>query len=155
MKKHYLQSIPKSSKLLFFTLCFITSQSFSQQKPMVFWFDKPAYQPAVFSYNAKEFKEEYHFEEKGWFEGTPVGNGKLGAMVFGGVFSERIQLNEESLWDGYARDAVNPLAKKNLPEVQRLMFAGKTDSAEKLGSRTMKGVPEKIKPYQSLGDLFI
>ena len=155
MKKHYLQSIPKSSKLLFFTLCFVTSQSFSQQKPMVFWFDKPAYQPAVFSYNAKEFKEVYHFEEKGWFEGTPVGNGKLGAMVFGGVFSERIQLNEESLWDGYARDAVNPLAKKNLPEVQRLMFAGKTDSAEKLGSRTMKGVPEKIKPYQSLGDLFI
>ena len=122
---------------------------------MLMWFDKPAYQPAVFSYNAKEFKEVFHFEEKGWFEGMPVGNGKMGAMVFGGVFSERIQLNEESLWDGYARDAVNPLAKNALPEVQRLMFAGKTDSAEQLGARTMKGVPERIKPYQSLGDLFI
>ena len=65
--------------------------------PMTLWFDKPAYQPAVFSYNTKEFKEVYHFEEKCWFEGTPLGNGKMGAMVFGGVFSERIQLNEESL----------------------------------------------------------
>ena len=128
---------------------------FCQQKPMLLWFDKPAYQPTVFTYNTKEFEQVFHFEDKGWFEGMPVGNGKMGAMVFGGVFSERIQLNEESLWDGYARDAVNPLAKNALPEIQRLMFAGKTDSAEQLGSRTMKGVPERIKPYQSLGDLFI
>ncbi len=135
-------------------LAFATA-GFCQQKPMLLWFDKPAYQPAVFSYNTKEFKEVFHFEEKGWFEAMPVGNGKMGAMVFGGVFGERIQLNEESLWDGYTRDAVNPLAKNALPEVQRLMFEGKTDSAEQLGSRTMRGVPQRIKPYQSLGDLFI
>ena len=133
----------------------LVATGFCQQKPMLLWFDKPAYQPTVFTYNTREFKEVFHFEQKGWFEGMPVGNGKMGAMVFGGVFSERIQLNEESLWDGYARDAVNPLAKKALPEVQRLMFAGKTDTAERLGSRTMTGVPERIKPYQSLGDLFI
>ena len=143
-------------KIVFELLCLTwAATGFCQQKPMLLWFDKPAYQPAVFTYNAKEFKEVFHFEEKGWFEGTPVGNGKMGAMVFGGVFSERIQLNEESLWDGYTRDAVNPLAKKALPEVQRLMFAGKTDSAEQLGSKTMKGMPQHIKPYQSLGDLFI
>ena len=143
-------------KMNFAVMFFATTAiSYAQQKPMLLWFDKPAYQPAIFSYNAKEFKEVFHFEEKGWFEALPVGNGKMGAMVFGGVFSERIQLNEESLWDGYARDAVNPLAKNALPEVQRLMFAGKTDSAEQLGSLTMKGVPQHIKPYQSLGDLFI
>ena len=149
-----LKHVLKSSYSFFIVVIFST-KILAQQKPMTLWFDKPAYQPSVFSYNTKEFKEVFHFEKKGWFEGTPVGNGKLGAMVFGGVFSERIQLNEESLWDGYARDAVNPLAKANLAEVQRLMFAGKTDSAEMLGSQTMGGIPLTIKPYQSLGDLFI
>lgn len=88
-----------SLRKIIFVLSFLlwAAKSFCQQKPMTLWFDKPAYQPAVFSYNTKEFKEVYHFEEKCWFEGTPLGNGKMGAMVFGGVFSERIQLNEESL----------------------------------------------------------
>ena len=93
--------------------------------PMTLWFDKPAYQPAVFSYNTKEFKEVYHFEEKCWFEGTPLGNGKMGAMVFGGVFSERIPLNEESRRDGYARDAVNLLAKKTCRKFSGSCLAAK------------------------------
>ncbi|TAH08984.1 MAG: glycoside hydrolase family 95 protein [Sphingobacteriia bacterium] len=136
-------------------MLFIALQLIAQQKPMVMWFNQPAYQPPVFSYATKEFKETFHFEEKGWFEALPLGNGKMGAMVFGGVLNERIQLNEESLWDGYARDAVNPLALKSLPELQRMMFFDQTDSAEQLGIKTMKGVPQAIKPYQSLGDLFI
>ncbi|MEI8114703.1 MAG: glycoside hydrolase family 95 protein, partial [Bacteroidia bacterium] len=127
----------------------------SQQKPMLMWFDKPAHQPKVFTYQAKEFTNSFHFEKKGWFEALPLGNGRMGAMVFGGVFSERIQLNEESLWDGYPRDAANPLAAKALPEVQRLMFEGKNDSAETIASKTMMGIPLQIRPYQSLGDLFI
>ncbi len=122
---------------------------------MVMWFSKPAYQPAVFSYNTKEFTEAFHFEEKGWNEALPIGNGKLGAMVFGGVLNERIQLNEESLWDGYARNAVNPKSGKALPVIQQLMFEGRVDSAEKMAAKTMLGVPSTIKPYQSLGDLFI
>ncbi len=133
----------------------VATQAFTQQKPMVLWYDKPAYQPALFTYEAKEFKNTFHFEKKGWFEALPVGNGRLGAMVFGGVFNERIQLNEESLWDGYPRDATNPASAKALPEVQRLMFEGKNDEAEQLASRTMMGVPLNIQPYQSLGDLFI
>ena len=113
-------------KIIFLLLCLIwTATGFCQQIPMTLWFDKPAYQPTVFSYSAKEFKEVFHFEEKGWFEAMPVGNGKMGAMVFGGVFSERIPLNEESRRDGYARDAVNPLAKIALPEMQRLIFEAK------------------------------
>jgi alpha-L-fucosidase 2 len=127
----------------------------AQQKPMRLWFDKPAYQPREFTYQAKEFANPFHFEEKGWYEALPVGNGRLGAMVFGGVVSERIQLNESSLWDGYKRDAANPLSAKALPEVQRLMFAGQNDAAEKLAGETMNGVPLRIEPYQSLGDMFI
>lgn len=126
-----------------------------QQKPMVIWFDQPAYQPKEFSYLAPEFTNSFHFEKKGWFEALPVGNGRMGAMVYGGVFSERIQLNEESLWDGYPRDAANPLSAKSLPEIQRLMFEGKNDSAEMVARQTMLGIPPKIQPYQSLGDLFI
>ena len=129
--------------------------TFGQQKPMVLWFDKPAYQPGIFSYNTKEFKETFHFEKNGWFDALPVGNGRMGAMIFGGVLRERIQLNEESLWDGAPDDAVNPLSKKSLPNIQKLMFEGKNDSAEYLGFRTLVGVPINIKSYQSLGDLFI
>lgn len=131
------------------------SQAFAQQKPMRLWFDKPAFQPKEFSYRAKVFTNPFHFEDKGWFEALPVGNGRLGAMVFGGVFNERIQLNESSLWDGYRRKTANHHSAKSLPEVQRLMFDGENDAAEKLAEKTMMGIPLRIKPYQSLGDLFI
>ncbi|MCY7422308.1 MAG: glycoside hydrolase family 95 protein, partial [Chitinophagaceae bacterium] len=133
----------------------LNSNVCAQQKRMVMWFDKPAYQPKVFSYDVDEFKKDFRFEEKGWVEALPVGNSRMGAMVFGGVFKERIQLNEKSLWDGYRHDDANPLSAKALPEVQRLMFEGKNDSAEQLASRTMMGIPVSIKPYQSLGDFFI
>jgi alpha-L-fucosidase 2 len=129
--------------------------AYSQQKPMLLWFDKPAYQPAVFTYEADIFKKPFSFEDRGWFEALPIGNSRLGAMVFGGVFKERIQLNEKSLWDGYRHDDANPLSAKALPEVQRLMFEGKNDSSEQLAARTMMGVPVRILPYQSLGDFFI
>ncbi len=153
MKNTYLQI---AKKILFTGYLFLmVFNSFAQQKPMVMWFDQPAYQPKEFSYKTQEFTNTFHFENKGWFEALPVGNGRMGAMVFGGVFNERIQLNEESLWDGYPRDAANPLSAKNLPEVQRLMFEGKNDSAELVASKTMMGVPLRIKSYQSLGDLFI
>ncbi|GEO11908.1 alpha/beta hydrolase [Segetibacter aerophilus] len=132
-----------------------SNNAYAQQKPMVLWFDKPAYQPKVFSYDVDEFKKDFKFEEKGWMEALPIGNSRLGAMVFGGVLRERIQLNEKSLWDGFRHDDANSLGAKALPEVQRLMFAGKNDSAEQLASRTMMGIPVRIKPYQSLGDFFI
>ena len=128
---------------------------FSQQKPMRLWFDQPAYQPAVFSYQAPEFTNTFRFEKRGWVEALPVGNGRLGAMVFGGVLRERIQLNEESLWDGYRRNTNNPDARKALPDVQRLMFAGNNDEAEQLAAKTLMGQPLRIQPYQPLGDLFI
>ncbi len=97
----------------------------------------------------------YRQPAKVWDEAQPVGNGRLGAMVFGGVAAERLQLNEDTLWDGYKRDTTNPAALQALPEVRRLLFEGKNKEATALAGRTMMGIPQRIKSYQSLGDLFI
>ena len=90
-----------------------------------------------------------------WTEALPVGNGRLGAMVFGGIDRERIQLNEETLWDGGPRDTHNPKALAALPKVQRLLFDDQHEAATQLAGETMLGVPERIKSYQSLGDLIL
>ena len=96
----------------------------------------------------------YRSSAKVWEEALPIANGKLGAMVFGGVADERIQLNENTLWDGYPIDNANPNSLKALPEVQRLLFAGKNNEAVKLAGSTMMGIPDGVKPYQSLGELW-
>lgn len=88
-----------------------------------------------------------------WEEALPVGNGRMGAMVFGNLVEERIQLNEETLWDGYERDTTNPKALEALPKVRKLLFEGKNKAAEKLAGETMMGIPERINSYQTLADL--
>ena len=97
----------------------------------------------------------YQKPAEAWTDALPIGNGRLGAMVFGGVERERIQLNEETLWDGGPRDTNNPNALEALPKVQQLLFDDKNEEATKLAGETMLGVPERIKSYQSLGDLFL
>src|SRR5947207_5459146 len=90
-----------------------------------------------------------------WGDALPIGNGRLGGMVFGGLAQEHIQLNEDTIWNGRKRDRVNPAALKALPEVRRLLFAGKPLEAEALEERTMMGIPNRQPPYQPLGDLNI
>ena len=90
-----------------------------------------------------------------WGDALPIGNGRLGGMVFGGVAQERIQLNEDTIWNGQKRNRINPEALKTLPEVRRLLFAGKPLEAEALEERTMMGIPNRQPPYQPLGDLNI
>ncbi|EFM12460.1 Alpha-L-fucosidase [Paenibacillus curdlanolyticus YK9] len=90
-----------------------------------------------------------------WVEAFPIGNGKLGAMVFGRPFEERIQLNEESVWHGGPLQRDNVEALPNLPEIRRLLFAGQPDEAEKLAFQTMISTPEDLGPYQTLGELAI
>ena len=97
----------------------------------------------------------YAHPAKEWTEALPVGNGRLGAMVFGGTKHERIQFNEESLWDGYPRDRVNPKAKEALTEVRRLLFDGKNEEAKALADQAMLGVPPTVLSYQTFGDLFL
>jgi alpha-L-fucosidase 2 len=92
---------------------------------------------------------------KQWTEALPIGNGRLGAMVFGNVADERIQLNEDTLWDGYSRDTTSPQALEALPEVRRLLFEGKNAEATKLAGEKMMGRPMGVESYQSLGDLHI
>src|SRR5438046_3708886 len=89
-----------------------------------------------------------------WTEALPIGNGRLGGMVFGTTDTEHIQLNEDTVWAGEKRDRNNPEALKNLPEVRRLLFAGKPLEAQTLAEDTMMGIPKRQPPYQSLGDLW-
>ncbi|MBK1827635.1 glycoside hydrolase family 95 protein [Haloferula rosea] len=98
----------------------------------------------------------YRMPAKKWeTEALPVGNGRLAGMVFGGVNQERIQLNEETLWDGEYLDRHNPRALEALPKVQQLLFEGKNKEATKLAGKDMMGVPSRIKSYQTLGDLLL
>src|SRR5579859_2282367 len=95
----------------------------------------------------------YEQPARQWIEALPVGNGRLGAMVFGRIDIERIQLNEDSIWYGGPRDRVNPDALEHLPEVRRLLFAGQPRAAELLARGAMLGTPCRQNPYQPLGDL--
>ena len=85
-----------------------------------------------------------------WVEALPVGNGRLGAMVFGGVASERLQLNEATLWSGGPREWNNPGARDVLPQVRAAIFAGHYAEAVKLCQRMQGPYTEA---YQPLGDL--
>jgi alpha-L-fucosidase 2 len=89
-----------------------------------------------------------------WPDALPVGNGRLGAMVFGNPARERLQLNEETVWDGERRDRNNPLANRS-PEVRALLMAGKVHEAEALAAEVMMGIPVRLPVYQTLGDLWL
>ena len=97
----------------------------------------------------------YRHPASRWGDALPIGNGRLGGMVFGGIAKERIALNEDTIWNGKKRDRVNPEALKALPEVRRLLFEGKVKEAEALEEQKMMGIPNRQPPYQPLGDLNI
>ncbi|WP_258103449.1 glycoside hydrolase family 95 protein [Marinoscillum sp. MHG1-6] len=127
----------------FFAVAFCTILSCSLQKEpkdqsLKLWYDEPA---------------------NNWNEALPIGNGRLGAMIFGGAEMEHLQLNEETIWAGEPGNNVIPELKEQLPAIRELIFAGKYKEAQEL---TMQTVPRHASegnnygmPYQSLGDLFI
>lgn len=88
-----------------------------------------------------------------WDHALPVGNGRLGAMVFGTVNRERIQLNEETLWMGGPRETDSPYARLSLANVRRLLFAGQPVAAYALAEHELMGKPWRLESYQSLADL--
>ncbi|HEY8993608.1 MAG TPA: glycoside hydrolase family 95 protein, partial [Lacunisphaera sp.] len=90
-----------------------------------------------------------------WVEALPVGNGRLGAMIFGGIGLERIQLNEDTLWGGSPYDPSNPEARAALPEIRRLIAAGDYAAAQKLVQAKFMARPMVQAPYQTVGDLLI
>jgi alpha-L-fucosidase 2 len=90
-----------------------------------------------------------------WNEALPIGSGRLGAMVFGGVSDERLQLNEDTVWAGEKRDRINPAGRKAIPEIRRLLAEGKAGEAEALADKAVIAIPRRMPPYQTLGDLVI
>ena len=90
-----------------------------------------------------------------WEEALPVGNGRIGAMVFGHVSNERIQLNEDTLWGGGPYDPVNPQAKAALPQVRQLVFDGKYSEAGKLINSKVISRPSSQMPYETAGELVL
>ena len=90
-----------------------------------------------------------------WNEALPIGNGRLGGMVFSTVGREQIQLNEESLWYGGFRDRNNPDALAHLGEIRGLIREGRIAEAERLSAMALAGTPESQRHYQPLGDLFV
>jgi alpha-L-fucosidase 2 len=90
-----------------------------------------------------------------WVEALPVGNGHLGAMVFGGVAHERIQFNEQTVWTGEPHDYSHHGAYQSLGRIRELLFAGRQKEAEDLAMREFMSVPLRQKAYQAFGDLLL
>src|SRR5215217_3860307 len=97
-----------------------------------------------------DFRLWYRQPAAQWVEALPIGNGRLGAMVFGGVASERLQFNQDTLWSGAPSDWNNPRAKDVLLELRALLFAGKYAEADQL-AKQMQGPYGQS--YLPLGDL--
>ncbi|MCX6225651.1 MAG: glycoside hydrolase family 95 protein [Bacteroidia bacterium] len=97
----------------------------------------------------------YKQPAKVWDEALPVGNGRLGAMVFGNPVKERIQINEESIWAGCRVNNNNPGSLAHLPEVQKALFESRFKEAWQLANDNLLGTPPRIRSYQPLGDLLI
>lgn len=97
----------------------------------------------------------YTSPAKAWTEALPLGNGRLGAMVFGGARDEQLQLNEETLYYGAPDDKINRDAAKYLPEIRSLVLSGRPVEAESLARAAMSSTRRYWPPYQPLCDLVL
>ncbi|MBD0384510.1 glycoside hydrolase family 95 protein [Paenibacillus sedimenti] len=95
---------------------------------------------------------QFHSPAVYWTEALPVGNGRLGAMVFGGVEKERIALNEDTLWSGYPKDWNNPGAKEVIPKVRELIAEERYEEADRLCKEMMGPYTQSYLPF---GDLHV
>jgi alpha-L-fucosidase 2 len=106
---------------------------------------------------ASNSKDTVFFEQPAatWPDAIPVGNGRLGGMVFGNPWHERIQLNEETIWDGERRDRNNPLAGEAVPKIREMLFDGQVKQAQALALENVIARPPRLPVYQTLGDLWL
>ena len=118
-------------KLALFLLGTLAS-ALHAQSPSTLWYRQPA---------------------KLWTDALPVGNGRMGAMVFGGIDRERIQFNESTVWQGAPHDYAHKGASGRLAKIRELLWAGQQKEAEELALREFMSVPLRQKAYQALGDL--
>jgi len=103
--------------------------------------------------NDKFLKLWFTHPAKQWVEALPVGNGRLGAMIFGDPKNEVIQLNENTVWAGQPNRNDNPNAKEALPEVRKLIFEGKYKEAQALINQNIITKTSHGMPYQTVGNL--
>lgn len=113
---------------------------------------QPSSSPAATMDAARALTLWYRRPAGKWVEALPIGNGRLGAMVFGGVGAERLQLNDDTLWSGGPKDWDNPKAKAALPEMRRLVAAGAFVEADRLAKQMMGPYTQS---YLPLGDLHL
>ena len=97
-----------------------------RRSPLTLWFRQPA---------------------KVWTEALPVGDGRIGAMVFGGVRTERIQLNEHTLWSGHPVEDDAPAVKDRIAEMRRLLLEGKYAEANEVGRKWRAPAPRPPEPH--------
>ena len=102
-----------------------------------------------------DLKLWYQEPAEQWTQALPIGNGRLGAMVFGGVQTEHIQFNEDTLWTGKPRGYEHVGAHKYLGQIRQLLFDGKQKQAEDMAMKEFMSVPLRQKAYQPFGDLYI
>ncbi len=114
--------------------------------PLVFLFVLPLFSEPLLWYSRPASE---------WVEALPVGNGRLGGMVFGRIGDERIQLNEDTLWAGAPQERDIPGAFRHLPEIRQMLFDGRYVEAERRIEETMMGERIFPKGYQPLGDLWL
>jgi len=108
-------------------------QKNEKQSPNILWYDSPAVE---------------------WTDALPVGNGRIGGMLFGDPKIERLQVNEESLWGGSKVSNNNPGALEHLSEIRRLILDGKIPLAFELAEKYIAGAPGSLRSYQVLGDIY-
>ena len=130
MKKSFIYYL----STLCLTLLLSCQQKDETTKEQLLWYDQPASK---------------------WEEALPIGNGRLGAMIFGHPFQECIQVNEESLWSGAPINSNNPKAIHNLNKIRELILSHQYQAAKKLAAETMVGTPPCVRSYQTLGNILL
>jgi alpha-L-fucosidase 2 len=122
-------------KLTVLALAILTAAlAVAQQSPLTLWYNKPAVL---------------------WTDALPVGNGHMGAMIFGGTAHERIQFNEHTVWTGEPHDYAHKGAAQSLDRIRQLLWAGKQKDAEDLAMKEFMSEPLHQKAYQAFGDLWL
>ena len=144
------KNLLKSSLLIFggtFYLLFISSFLFAQEVGISNKIDQKLFSPAAFMWYTKPATQ--------WEDALPVGNGRLGAMVYGRTIEEIIQLNEDTYWSGGPYSTVVKGGYKELPKIQQLVFDGELLKAHNLFGRNLMGYPVEQQKYQSLAELHL